>query len=246
MQLGRPSVGHGVVESRVESGQIFRHPVKRSRTTLTYLAVAVLGTDEERRLFRRGVDKAHAQVYSTESSPVAYNAFDRDLQLWVAACLYKGVEDTYAAFIGDADPATMASIYQDSATLGTTLQVPRAMWPADREAFQRYWDEAMEQVHIDDTVGAYLHDLIKLRYLPRVLAAPFAPLHRFVTTGFLPARFREELGLTWTPRQQRRFDAAMSVVASVSRRLPKPLRRFPYNALLADLRRRVRAGRPLV
>ncbi|GAA3754836.1 hypothetical protein GCM10022402_36890 [Salinactinospora qingdaonensis] len=51
MQLSHPAVGYGVVESTVESGQLFRHPVKRTRTTLTYLVVAMLGTDEERKLF---------------------------------------------------------------------------------------------------------------------------------------------------------------------------------------------------
>src|SRR4051794_41006642 len=39
---------------------------------------------------RRAVNKSHAQVYSLPESQVSYNAFDKDLQLWVAACLYKG------------------------------------------------------------------------------------------------------------------------------------------------------------
>lgn len=66
-------------------GRLFSHPVKRTRTTVTYLAVAVLGTDDERKAYRRAVNKQRAQVRSTESSPVRYNAFDPGLQLWVAA-----------------------------------------------------------------------------------------------------------------------------------------------------------------
>ena len=81
MQLARPGVGYGVVESTVDSGRLFLHPVKRTRTTLTYLAVAAIGTDEERRLYRRAVDRSHAKVRSTEASPVPYNAFDQELQL---------------------------------------------------------------------------------------------------------------------------------------------------------------------
>src|SRR3954464_4613296 len=86
MQLSRPGVGYGVVESRVESGRADRHPIKRARTTFTYLAVANLGSDSQKAAYRRAVNKAHAQVYSTDESPVKYNAFDKDLQLWVAAC----------------------------------------------------------------------------------------------------------------------------------------------------------------
>ena len=35
MQLARPAVGYGVYESKVETGRLDRHPVKRTRTTLT-------------------------------------------------------------------------------------------------------------------------------------------------------------------------------------------------------------------
>src|ERR1044072_9256983 len=86
MQLSWPQVGYGVYESRVDSGKIFLHPWKRARTTGTYLSVALLGTDRDRELFRAAVNTAHAQVRSTADSPVRYNAFDPDLQLWVAAC----------------------------------------------------------------------------------------------------------------------------------------------------------------
>lgn len=40
MQLALPAVGYGVYESRVDSGNLFKHPLKRTRTTLSYLAVA--------------------------------------------------------------------------------------------------------------------------------------------------------------------------------------------------------------
>ena len=103
MQLARPGVGYGVLESRVESGRIDLHPIKRARTTFTYLAVAMAGSDAQKAAFRRAVNRAHAQVYSTADSPVEYNAFDPDLQLWVAACLYKGGVDFYRTFVGEMD-----------------------------------------------------------------------------------------------------------------------------------------------
>src|SRR5271156_4844201 len=105
MQLARPGVGYGVMESRVESGRVDRHPIKRARTTFTYLAVAARGTEAQKAAFRRAVNRAHAQVYSMPESPVAYNAFDPNLQLWVAACLYKGAVDVRRMFIGEMDDA---------------------------------------------------------------------------------------------------------------------------------------------
>src|SRR5690349_25166943 len=112
MQLARPGVGYGVLESRVESGRVDLHPIKRARTTFTYLAVATKGTEAQKAAYRRAVNKAHAQVYSTDESPVKYHAFDKDLQLWVAACLYKGGVDIRRVFIGELDGDTADRHYR--------------------------------------------------------------------------------------------------------------------------------------
>src|ERR1700741_1718780 len=72
MQLARPGVGYGVMERRVESGRVDLHPIKRARTTFTYLAVAMAGTDEQKAAYRWAVNRAHAQVYSPPDSPVRY------------------------------------------------------------------------------------------------------------------------------------------------------------------------------
>src|ERR1700759_2598561 len=163
MQLARPGVGYGVMESRVESGRVDLHPIKRARTTFTYLAVAVAGNDAQKEAFRRAVNRAHAQVYSTPESPVSYNAFDVDLQLWVGACLYKGGVDIYRTFIGELDDDDADRHYRDGMTLATTLQVPPEMWPADRAAFDRYWQESLAKVHIDDAVRASLYPIAASR-----------------------------------------------------------------------------------
>ncbi len=52
MQLSLPGVGYGVLESPVDSGNVYKHPFKRARTTGTYLAVATIGTESDRALIR--------------------------------------------------------------------------------------------------------------------------------------------------------------------------------------------------
>ena len=138
MQLARPGVGYGVVESRVESGRIDRHPIKRARTTFTYLAVAAQGTDEQKAAYRRAVNGAHAQVYSTKESPVSYNAFDPELQMWVAACMYKGVDRHLQDLRRrDGRRGRRAHLFEEGVALGTMLQVPAEMWPADQRGVRR-------------------------------------------------------------------------------------------------------------
>lgn len=247
MQLGRPGVGYGVLESKVDSGNLFIHPWKRARTTLTYLSVATMATEAEKKAYRKAVNRSHAQVRSSESSPVKYNAFDPELQLWVAACLYKGYEDSYEALTGRPIPRERReAVYAESAPLGTTLQVRPEMWPGTRAEFEEYWTKGLDEVHIDEPVRRLLLDIAELRFLPAVLRIPFARLNKFVTTGFLPGTFREQMGLSWTPRDQRRFDRITTAIGTIALRLPKPLRQFPYNFCLWDFRRRLRTGRPLV
>jgi uncharacterized protein (DUF2236 family) len=249
MQLSRPGVGYGVMQSRVESGRVDLHPIKRARTTLTYLAVAAQGTEEQKAAFRRAVDRAHAQVFSTPESPVEYNAFDPNLQLWVGACLYKGAVDVYRMFVGEMDDQIADQHYRDGMALGTTLQVPTAMWPPDRAAFDRYWQESLNQVHIDDAVRDYLYPIAAARVgmpLPRWMRKPMEAVALLITTGFLPQRFRDEMRLPWGPGRQRIFDGLTAVIRVLTKLMPPAVRQFPFNVLLADLDLRIRTGRPLV
>jgi uncharacterized protein (DUF2236 family) len=250
MQLARPGVGYGVLESRVESGRVDLHPIKRARTTFTYLAVATAGSDAQKAAFRRAVNGAHAQVYSTAESPVRYHAFDPELQLWVAACLYKGAVDVYRIFVGEMNDEQADRHYREGMTLGTTLQVPPEMWPPDRAAFDRYWRDSLEQVHIDDAVRAYLYPIAVARLrglaLPPSLRRLPESVALLITSGFLPQRFRDEMGVPWDAVRQRRFDRLMAVLRAVNYLMPRFIRRFPFNVLLWDLDRRIRTGRPLI
>ncbi|MGZ6777792.1 MAG: oxygenase MpaB family protein [Mycobacterium sp.] len=250
MQLARPGVGYGVLESRVESGRIDRHPIKRARTTFTYLAVSAQGTPEQQAAFRRAVNRAHAQVYSTDESPVAYNAFDPALQMWVGACMYKGIIDIHKIFVGEVDDEVAAQLFEEGIALGTMLQVPREMWPSDQAAFDRYWEESMAEVHIDDAVRDFLWPIAAGRVrgvkIPARVQRRLDDVNLLITAGFLPQRFRDEMRLDWDDEKQRRFDRLMKRIRTVNDVLPRFIQEFPFNVLLKDLDWRIRTGRPLV
>ncbi|MBP1162749.1 MULTISPECIES: oxygenase MpaB family protein [Rhodococcus] len=246
MQLSRPEVAYGVIESKVESGSLMRHPWKRARTTFQYLTVAILGTDEERLAYREAVNVAHRQVRSGENSPVKYNAFNRELQMWVAACLYIGFEDTHQLLHGAMSEEQKESFYQSSSTLGTTLQVTEEMWPATRADFDRYWNNACLRVSMDDTVRAYLMALVNLRMIGWPLRLVFGNLLTFLTVGFLPPLFREQLRVEWNEDDRRRFEHLFVFVSFVNRFLPRFVRHGANYVLMRDIRRRIGAGRALI
>lgn len=246
MQLSQLGVGHGVVESRVASGSLYRHPFKRTRTTLSYIMIAGFGTIEERTALRAAVNVQHRQVRSLSTDTVRYNAFDPDLQLWVAACMYRGVLDSIAFLYGEQDAATLDEIYRFCARFATTLQVPESAWPRDRVAFERYWRRAVSTIEFDATTREYLLDLASLGFLALPFRIVLAPVHRFVTAGFLPREFRDQLGLVWSPWREAVFAGVLKATAAVNRVLPTPLREFPWNLTLRDAKRRIALGRPLV
>ena len=243
MQLARLPIGHAVATSTVTSGALTAHPFKRTRTTLGYVVVSLLGTDEERVALRREVARQHRTVRSAPDAPVAYNAADPELQLWVAACMYRGALDAIRLVDPEAPPALLDELYARCARFATTLQVAPSSWPADRSAFKDYWAEATKLVAMDDLTRRYLWGIASLSFLPRPLGAVLGPLHRVITAGFLPEPFRTELGLAWNPSRERLFHATLRVAAAGNRVLPRVVREFPLNLVLLDARRRLGRGR---
>lgn len=208
--------------------------------------MAVLGSDRDRAAFRGAVDAVHREVKSTAASPLRYNAFDRDLQMWVAVRLFVGIEDTYQLLRGEMTAEQAGQFYRSAWTLGTTLQVSEDQWPPTREAFDTYWRTACERVVIDEAVRPYLMDLINLRMINSPLALPFRPLLKFLTAGFLAPVFRDAMGLRWSSARQRWFERLFLLVALVNRFLPVFVRQGGSYVLLADVRMRARRHKPLV
>lgn len=246
MQLAMPAVGYGVKESRVDSGALFKRPLKRARTTFTYLAVALLGNTEEKLAYRKAVSRMHAQVVSTDASPVKYRGLDGNLQLWVAACLFWGVLDTLEKFRGEIPPEEAAELMARVQPLATTLQVRPEQWPKDIDAFKQYWEGEISKIHIDDTIRGFLTDIIDLKFLHPAVSRTLGPLHRFLTTGFLPPKIREEMRLEWGPSQQRLFDLMVHTLSTLNRPLPRVVRQAPLFLVWWDFQQRLKSGRPLV
>lgn len=233
--LERPLPGRNVREA----------PLRRGLSTFTYLAVALLGDDQDRARLREAVNRSHAHVRSDARSPVGYSAFDPELQLWVAACLYVGWLDVLTRMHGPLGESDVAALYAEAARLGTTLQVEPERWPPTTRDFAAYWQTGLASLAYDDETRAYLVDLLELRHLPAWLRlSPAGRFLVFTNTGFLPDGVRAALRLPWSSSRQRHFEAVMRGLGRCYRALPSPLRTFPLNACLRRFRRRARSGRP--
>lgn len=240
MQLSRLGVGRGVAESVVDSGRLDKHPIKRARTTFSYVIVALLGTPAERAWLRAEVDRSHRAVRDAPNAPVRYNAFDPDLQLWVAACICKGMLDATSLLKPDLDEETRDRMIRICSRIATTLQVDASAWPADSAAFDEYWSANLERLEVDEVTSAYLRDFLRLRWLGRIPSALLGRFHEFVSTGLLSDEFRRPLGLAWSDRHQRWFDRLMWASARIDPLVPGWVARIVPKLYLRDFRRRHR------
>lgn len=236
-QLAMKGVGLGVAEHSTT----MKRPVDRLRTTLTYVFVMSLGTEAEKKAIVRMVNRMH----STVRSPGRYSAFDPDLQLWVAATLAKNGEWLFEKVFDPMDEATKERIYRESWIFGTALQVTPEMWPQTRAEFDVYWQESLTKLEPDPIVQRYANELLDVRSAPWVMR-PALPLQSLMTRGNLDARTREILGLSWSPREQRLYDAFWKMFVPAYRLVPRPLRQLHARLVMRDMRRRMRKGKRVI
>lgn len=233
LQLAVPGVGHGVADH----SNTLSDPLGRLRTTMSYIYAISIGTPEEKRAIVKMVNKAHIPV-RTES----YSAFDPDLQLWVAATLYKGGVDLLERFRGPLDPASNERIYREAMEYGNALQVRPEMWPQGHAEFTAYWDRQVAAFEVDDQVRGYVQQLLSGGSAPWPIRLGM-PLNRLVTAGLLPPRARELFGLEWGPRHQRAFDLLFRALPVAYRFIPRPVRTLPARLYRRDMAKRLASGR---
>lgn len=240
LQLAEPGVGYGVAD---HSSTLHR-PLDRLRTTMTYVYAVTLGTEEEHKAIVRMVNKAHVPVRG-KLADGTYNAFDPELQLWVAATLYRNGIDMYERVFGKLSDTDKEHIYRQSAVYGTALQVKDDMWPATRAEFDAYWDEKLSTLKVDGHVRDFTRRLLAGGDAPLAVRA-LMPLQRFLTIGLLPKEMRDEFALPWSPRDQRRFDQFWRLFPKVYRKVPRKVRQLSATYYLGDMRRRMKAHAHLI
>lgn len=253
MQLSLPAVGEGVSESRVVSGSPRRYPLKRGRTTGQYLALALIGSDDDRAAMRSAVAAVHQHVHSTEQSPVRYSGNSSALQLWVAACLFRFYLDQYTLLYGPLRESELDALTVAAAPLATGVNVRADDWPQDWAAFQSFWHQVVPTLSISDQVRRDFESLADLSFLAEawgrfgwLLSRLLGRHFHFLTRGNLPPEFRTLMGWSWSARDQRRFERVLRVARWMDRLGNRWVLRAVQRLYVIDFRIRRRLGLPVL
>lgn len=218
LQLGDPIVARGVAAHSAFATD----PMRRLRTTLSYVYAISLGNERQVGRMAGLVDHAHAGVTG---------ATDADRQLWVTATLYRVGAEVHELTRGPISTELADEIYVAFEGLGTALQLPPGAWPTDRTAFDLYWMDAVAALNVGDDARSVARQLLHPRAIPW-WTRPAMPLVRTLTSGLLPADVRGAYGLPWHPR---RYRAAVGFVRAIARVTPRRLSELPARRLLARI-----------
>ncbi|CEL03864.1 hypothetical protein ASPCAL05003 [Aspergillus calidoustus] len=244
LQIAHPMVGQGVADHSTFASRT----ISRTQYTQMYIFTMIFGTPEEKAAMKAWVDRAHSrvkgEVQSGERKNEVYDAMNPELQLWVAATIYASMVGMYEKVYGELPPLKAELVYQAYACMGTSLQVPREMWPADRKAFRVYWDDMIaNKLSVTPDARGVLEELFHPKGLPlwaRPIAWVLLPIVRPLTIEQLPPNIRDGFGLKSTRSTRAIAGLFMSTVAVTYPITPGFIRHWQKSYSLRLLRKRMK------
>ncbi len=172
LQVAHPMIGAGVAAH----SQFRRDTLGRLHRTLEAVYTVAYGTVAEAERLRAHVTAVHRPVRGDR--PVAYDASNRDAQLWVLATLIAIGTEVYETLIEPLTPHERESHYQDMRLFGEYFGLPRDFGTRDREEFNTYYAQTL--------AGAEMASLPVSAEVARAIVAPGQPW--WLAIGSRPTR----------------------------------------------------------
>jgi uncharacterized protein (DUF2236 family) len=209
MEVAHVKIGAGVTHH-----SLFRaRPFARAWSTADVGLRLVWGSPTVARAAANQVYRFHDHVNGDlpEPNPAwpegsSYTAHDASLLLWVWATLLDATQVAQARWIGPLDDAEADALYLDFVTFAGFFGIPAAIIPADRAAFDRYFEGVIDGDELMPTAtsSAMVREVLWFRHW-NVPAAAVRPA-RVMAIGTLDPRIRQRFGLELSTRDQRLFD----------------------------------------
>ena len=234
MQLAHPKVAAGVDQY----SHFQKDPFARLRRTMAAIWSIVFDEQPQAQAALEGIEKVHARVrgrvYSGEGSfaGAPYNANEQDLLLWVHATLIDSAMVGYDQFVAPMSMVEKNAYYNDSKTLAGLFGIDEKLVPTARNDFEAYMNRMIEgeEITVGPTARRLGRDVLYARPWVFRLAGP---LFRFVTTGLLPEKLREEYGLEWSAQREKILAGFSTTVRALLPLTPGLIRIVP-NARAAE------------
>lgn len=231
-------VAHPTVAAAVREHSNFRaDPWSRLLHTLDYAFVLSYSSQDAALEVAGALREMHRGLRGTDPAGRPYSALEPSAYAWVHATLAEGVVHGHERIGRPLTGAQRGQLWSEWLTLGRILglrdgDLPRS-WPEFEDYFTTMVTGVLEQSDV-------VHDVLAatrrpngpspFRWLDRraltAAARPFGHYGHFMTIGMMPPVLRAKLGIRWSCRQERAFNAFAAGHRAATPLMPPPLRRI--------------------
>ena len=206
-------LGQGVLDHST----FFSDTAERLKRTIPPIFKTVYGSEEQNagtqvRDFHTDIK---GEMPGPDGTPAGrYHALDPETYYWAHATFVEQVIYFADTFVKRLSEAEKEQIYLESKTWYRRYGVSDRPQPATYAEFVQYWDRMLDEVAVAHKSARYGVGYVTKGFpCPKgvnpvawkIVAKVFDPVAAFLTTGGLPPRARDLLGLPWTERQERRY-----------------------------------------
>jgi len=201
-------LGQGVLDHST----FFADTAERIRRSMPPIFNTVYGSDDDNSGLQ--VRDFHHHVKGDMPDGGRYHALDPDTYYWAHATFVEQVLYFADTFVKRLSRAEKEQIYLESKTWYRRYGVSERPMPANYAEFQEYWDRMLDEILVAHPTAKYGVGYVAkgiprpkavAPWLWRLISPVLNPAAAFLTTGGMPPRARDVLGLPWSERQERRY-----------------------------------------
>jgi uncharacterized protein (DUF2236 family) len=229
LQVAHPVVGAGVRDY----SDFEQRPWNRLLRTIDYVTVLVYGGGEAVAMGRR-LRALHKGFKGVREDGEPYYALEPEAYAWVHATLLETYVAGHEQFGRPMSPDQKERFYREYRGLGRLIGVREKDLPATWSGFRSYFDEMcatelVRTVSVDRVLAATQGDVPPpLPIVPdlvwRTIRVPARRGMWLGGVGMLEPELRARLGVVWSERDERQFQAIGRASRALTPVLPKPLR----------------------
>ena len=214
-------LGQGVLDHSV----FFDDTAARVKRSLPPIFMTVYGSDDDNEGTR--VRDFHHHIKGdmpSEYGARRYHALDPETYFWAHATFVDQVLYFADTFVKRLTREEKEQLYLESKTWYRRYGVSDRPMPADYDEFERYWNRMIDEIVVAHPTAKYGVGYVTKGFprpkgtppaVWRLVAPVFNPVAAFLTTGGMPPRTRELLGLPWSDRKERRYQRFAALCRSL-------------------------------
>lgn len=193
MDVAHPSIAQGVANHSSYKTE----PWKRGLATSDAILALVFGNKEESLAQAKSIHKIHAHINDKHSAidNQVYDANDNNLQHWVLATGFYGIETAYSRWVKPLTPEDRQLLYTDLITFGEFFGINKNIIPRQVSEHDNYMDSMLNGNLLGSTniSNSMVKNVFTFRH--RTLPLPIAYIIKAISRTSLDPRFQTRFGV---------------------------------------------------